>query len=410
MATLKLTKPVVQSLATKATRYPTWDTLVPGFGVVVHPTGRKTFVAYYRTADGTQRKPVLGTFGPMTVDQARDGARDMLAKVRAGHDPSLARKTARAASTVAEVCQRYLEEHADVRKKPGSTRKDRSNLRLHVLPRFGTRKIQSLGLEDIQRMHHEMRATPGAANRTLALVSKILNLCERWRLRPEHSNPCRHVEKFPERKIHNSVSELELARLARALRDAETAHDRITAGHPRETDFGVAENPTAIAAIRLLIFTGCRRNEILRLRHDEVNLERHRLELGDSKTGEKTLSLSAAAEAILKTQLGRRVEGNPFVFPGQRIGKPLVGLPRIWYRVRARAGLDAKLRIHDLRHQFGEVAAGSNMSLPMIGRLLGHKVPATTQRYIDFADDPQRAAAELVAEKLAGAMSKETES
>lgn len=407
---VKLTKTVVQSLAPKGSRYVTWDETVPGFGIVVHPSGRKAFVLYYRTADGTQRKPSLGTYGAMTVEQGRELARDLLAKVRAGEDPSLARRVARKAETVGDICDRYLEEHADVHKKKSSAGKDRQNIDNHLRPRFATRKIQSIALADVERMHREMRKTPGAANRVLALFSKMLNLAEQWGVRPQHSNPCRFVAKYPERKLHNSISELEIARLAKVMREAEEAHARVAGGRPRDADLEIAENPNAVAALRLLIFTGCRREEVLKLQWTEVRTERRRLELADSKSGAKHVTLNTAAEEVLEAQKARRIVGNDYVFPGLRRGKPLVGLPRIWYRIRERAGLGEQVRIHDLRHAFGEIAAGSNLSLPMIGRLLGHRVAATTQRYIDFADDPQRRASELVAEKLARAMAPKSKS
>jgi integrase len=416
MATEKLTKRLIDGLLPLERRYAVWDADVTGLGVRVspkgprHPNGRKIFVLYYRTVAGVERRPTLGTFGEMTVEQARQEARDILAKVRLGADPSAERQSARDAPTVNDVCDRYLAEHARPHKKSSSTRKDEQNLRLHVRPRWGSRKIQSIDLEDVQRMHHDMRETSGAANRVLALFSKICNLCEAWGLRSQHSNPCRHVKKYKEKKIHNSISEIEIARLAKVLREAEEAHARVSDGRPRDTDADLAENPNAVAALRLLVFTGCRREEVLKLRWDEVRADRHRLELADSKSGEKHVTLNTAAEEVIAAQKTRRIVGNEYVFPGLRKGRPLVGLPRIWYRLRKRAGLGEAIRIHDFRHAFGEIAAGSNLSLHMIGRLLGHTVPATTARYAKFADDPTRRAAEQIGETITKAMAKDTES
>jgi integrase len=150
---------------------------------------------------------------------------------------------------------------------------------------------------------------------------------------------------------------------------------------------------------------------VLNLKWTEVRLERHRLELLDSKTGEKFISLNPEAEAILKLQERRRNGGHPFVFPGVRKDKPFVGLPKIWTRLRTRAGL-AKMRdgrafrIHDLRHNLASVAAGEGLSLVEIGKLLGHRNPATTARYAELVDAAQARAAARVGGALAKAMRK----
>jgi integrase len=412
MSTKKLTKSLVDALPSLPQRYVVFDAIVPGFAVRVAPTGHKSFHLKHRTRDHVQRKLTIGTFGALTVEQARAEATRLLAEVRLGADPAAEKKRARAASTVNEACDRYVEEHAQLRKKPSSTAKDEQNLKLHVRPRFGSRKIASITYEDIQRMHHEMHRTPGAANRCLALLSKMFNLCEKWGLRPAQSNPCRHVEKYPEKKIHRDLSEIEVARLAKVLRDAEEAHRRVTARRPRAGDDEIAEHPTAIAAVRLLLLTGCRRSEVLSMRLEEVDAERRLLRFLDSKTGAKTIALNEAALAVLD---GRpRIEGCSWVFPSPKNpSKHFVGLPKIWYRLRKRAGLEqmrdgGAFRIHDFRHNLGATAATEGMNLLQIGKLLGHKVPATTARYAELVDAAQAKAANRVGATIAKAMGSRT--
>src|SRR5262249_31344230 len=161
---------------------------------------------------------------------------------------------------------RYIAEHARKKKKPRSVASDEALLRLHIVPSLGSRKVASVTRADVQRLHHMMSETPGAANRTLALLSKMLNLAERWGWRPDGSNACRHVDKSPERGSERFLSDKELARLADALAESEL----------RRT-----EPSSAIAAIRLLLFTGARLSEILTLRWEHVDIERQCLRLPD---------------------------------------------------------------------------------------------------------------------------------
>ena len=390
MPTVKLTKRLIQSATSKPSRYDLCDSELRGLRLRVHPGGRKTFMVYYRIEDGTERRPKIGDFGELTVEQAREIARDHLSKVRAGEDPSKARKDARIAPTVADACERFLEEYSRRYNKPSSVRSNEQRIKLHIVPRLGNCKVANVTREDVLRLHGDMRKKPGAANRTVALISKMFTLCNEWGWHPG-PNPARGIKKYPEKKLHRDLSELELARLAKVLRDAESGSDPAT-----------SENPRAVEAIRLLMFTGCRRGEVLGLRWDEVDLKRRVLHLSDSKSGAKTIWLNSAAIEILSSQ--EPMVGNPYVFPSSRTpGKPLHDLNGPWYRMRKRAGLDG-VRLHDLRHNLASWAAADGQSLVMIGRLLGHKVPATTARYADLADRPAQRAAEQVGQALSRAM------
>ncbi len=361
------------------------DRDVPGLRLVVYPSGRKVWSLYYRTADGRQRRLALGDATVIHPDRARALARKLLGDVAHGEDPSEERREKRRSPAVADLADRYLCEHAEPHKKPSSVEHDRRNLRLHVLPRLGKKKVQSVTTADIEALQHSMRETPGAANRTVALLSKMFTLAERWGLRPQHSNPCTGVRRYRERRLHRDLSELELARLGQALEEDEAA----------------GGNPVALAAIRFLLFSGLRRGEALALQWRDIDEARGFLHLRDTKTGGRVVPLNGPSLAVLARLV--RLPDNAHVFTGARPGKPLHDVNRPWYRVRLRAGLDG-VRLHDLRHSFASHAAAGGLGLPVIGRLLGHRVPATTARYAQLADDPARRATETVGGGIAKAL------
>ena len=227
-----------------------------------------------------------------------------------------------------------------------------------------------------------MRETYCSANRTVALLSKMFNLAEKWGLRPDGSNPCRHVEKYPERKRRRFLSDEELARLGATLEAAE-----------REA----VELPSIVAALRLLVLTGARMGEVLSLRWEHVDRVRGVLRLTDSKTGAKEIPLGNAALDVLD---GIKRTTSPWVIAGRDPKKPLVNLNKAWRRIRERAGLE-DVRVHDLRRTAASAGASAGLSLETVGQLLGHTQAATTKRYAFLFDDEKRAAAETMSARVA---------
>jgi integrase len=300
-----------------------------------------------------------------------------------GRDPLAERKAAATRGcTVAQLAERYMTEHAEVKKKPASAKTDRQMLRDYVQPKLGHLAVADVSRQDVAALHHGLHEKPYLANRVLALVSKMLNLAERWGLRPDGSNPCRHVEKFKEYKRERYLTSEELSRLTQAIAEAEAEG---------------TESVHALAALRLLILTGCRLREILRLRWEHVDFEHGRLALPDSKTGAKTVFLATAAQEVLAGI--PRTEGCPWVIEGRKPKTHLSDLKGPWRRLSQKAELK-DLRIHDLRHSFAAVGAGLGLSLPMIGKLLGHTQPRTTARYAHLAADPMHEAVERIGERL----------
>jgi integrase len=370
-----------------------WDDRTPGFGVKVTPRGARIYILKYR-AGRAQRWLVLGRHGDVTTDEARIKATKLRGAIANGEDPAFARDERAAEPTVDELADRFLKEYAQPHKKPRSLEEDRRNLEKHVRPAIGRMKAGDVTRQDLLKLHHKMRATPGAANRVMALCSKMFGLAEEWGIRSAESNPCRHIKKFAEHARDRFLSADELQRLGKALNEA-----------------ALDEHPNGIGIIRLLLLTGCRLSEILTLEWSHVDFERGCLRLPDSKTGAKVVHLGTAALDLLAS-LPRYA--RPFVFPAVRraSGAPrsrrvglghFVGIQRVWQRVRARAGLDA-VRIHDLRHTFASWSVIGGASLHITGALLGHRQTATTARYAHLAADPMREAASRVAGTLATAL------
>jgi integrase len=401
----KLTKRSIDAATPERARYSVNDLDIPGFKLVVNPSGKKVFYLRYRVGggrDGTNREPKIGEFGAMTVDQARKVAGDWMAEIRLGGDPAGERQTKREAPRMAELFERFLTDHARPHKKASSVVDDERQIRDHLGPTFGKMKVAEVQRAAVIDFHRGLAAKPYAANRALALLSKAFNLAELWGWREDGSNPCRHIRKYAETKRKRFLSPQELASLGLALARAEEDG----ALHLPSSGAGgalraVSIMPSAIAAIRLLILTGARKDEIQSLRWEWVDLEGGRLNLPDSKTGEKTVPLGAAALAVLRAI--PRVEGNPHVIVGGRPGAALVNLKDPWGVIREAAGIE-DVRIHDLRHSFASVGAAGGLSLPIIGAILGHTQASTTQRYAHLSNDPLRAAATQIGDQIMAAM------
>jgi integrase len=378
----KLTKRTVDGLKPRQKDYIDFDDEMPGFGVRVMPSGVKSYLIQYRR-DRHTRRFTFAKYGVTTSDEARTHARQLLAAVSRGEDPSLVRRERRVAPTMSALCERFLNDHVRHRCKRTTQREYRRSVQLFIIPKIGGLKVVDIERRHIAELHHQLQPIPYQANRTLGVLSKIFNLAEVWGLRPDGSNPCRHVEKYKEEKRERFLSGDEMARLGQALRDA--ARD------------GSVSRP-AIAAFWLLFLTGCRLAEIQTLQWQHV--QGRVLVLPDSKTGAKSVQIGQAAVDILSGIC--RQPDNPYVISGKLPGSHLTDLQRPWRRVRATAGLP-NLRIHDLRHSFASSAVGIGESLPMIGKLLGHTQVQTTARYAHLASKPVQTAAERICSVIAEA-------
>lgn len=413
MATAKLTKRIVDGLEPKASRYDVYDRDLRGLTVRVAPGGAKTFSVVYRAGSGRgapKRRLTIGRYGTLTIEEARRVARETLADVARGNDPAASAAAARGAPTVSQFGETFLAE-VDARRKASTAREYRRMWVKKVTPALGSKRVCDVLLEDVSRLHRALRKTPYAANRVLALIGSALAYAERQGVRARHSNPVREIEPYKEVSRERFLTPNEVARLGEALSRAQRVglppaprrrrkrKTGSTAKHrPKSADTPVPANPIAIAAIRFLILTGWREQEVLRLRWREVDLARGTAILLDTKTG-KSPRLIGAPALLLLAQLDR-LDDAEFVFPGRTAGRPLIEINRVWYAVRHAAKLD-DVRLHDLRHSFASVSASSGASLLVIGKLLGHRESATTAKYAHLFDDPVRAAADSAATQLA---------
>ena len=373
----KITKRLVEAAKPQDKDYIICDDDLAGFAVRVLPSGRRSYIVQYRISN-RYRRMSLGAHGVLTPEKARRMAFKVLAAVKEGEDPAGERSRARKACTVKELAERFDQEHISVRLKPGTATEYRRNLRRFILPALGRLKVADVTRADVAKFHHDLRHIPYQANRNLEVISKMFSMAEMWGMRPDGSNPRLHIKKYPEEKRERYLSQKELSDLGSVLNEAE--------------EMGV-DDIYAISAIRLLIFTGCRLNEIMSLKWTEVDFANSCLRLSDSKTGARVVHLGPPALDLLKNL--KQQPKNPWVICGKIPGTNRKEIQKFWRRIRKRAGIE-DVRIHDLRHSFASNAVAQGMSLPMIGKLLGHTQVQTTARYAHLGADPVKAAASSV--------------
>lgn len=367
-----------------------WDGALSGFGVRALASGKKSFIVKYRTNGGGRSAPqrwlTLGTYGQLTLDQARLLAQRALAAVAEGADPQGIKFNQRVAPDLSDVWTRFETDILPSR-KPKTGKEYRSQWNNLIESKFGKRKVESITPDEIDRFHKSLRATPYQANRVLALLKRLMGLAEGWGMRTPGTNPCSRIEQFKERARERYLNAKELKSIGKAI-DALVAEKSISAssGH----------------AIELLALTGARLSEILNSRWEWIDFKSGIISLPDSKTGEKPIYLSKAAVEVLKRQ--KPIAGKSrFVFPSPKMDKPMVNLRKAWVQVCERAKLEG-VRLHDLRHTVASIAVGQGASLPLIGRLLGHTQAQTTMRYAHVDIDPALKAANEVGTTIQQAM------
>lgn len=356
-----------------------WDIDLPGFGLRVNPGGRRTWFVLFRQR-GKLRRVSLGTSKDITPATARRLARAKLAEVALDGLPT--RKKARAAQkSSAPLIRDYAERFwADYSRhwKPSTRKRNESAIFKEILGAFGDKRIDELAKGDILFWRDSFVERPGVFNRTLPVLSVMMGYAERLGLRPRGSNPCKGTPRYKRKPMERFLDSNEYARLATALRDYE------------------AEQPLYVAAIRLLIFTGARCGEIEQLRWEWV--QEPRLMLPDSKTGAKIIYLNRQATDVIAGLQNRTPRG--LLFPSVRNPEKPIKLSMHWPKIRNRAALP-DVRLHDLRHSFASVAIRDNISLMVIGKLLGHALAETTTKYAHLSDDIVADAAERVSGSIA---------
>ena len=358
-----------------------FDRKLPGFGIRIHPSGRKVWIVQTRIG-GRSRRIVIARHGEMELAMVRRRARDILHRTRTGANPADDIQQEKRTPTLQEFTREYLR-RSEPHWKPSGRRTVRIYLKARILPTFGGLPLDRIGPEDVAAWFDAAsRDRPGAANRALEILRAMMFRAEEWGRRERGTNPCLGIRYNPRRRIARFLDTDELARLGRAL------------------DAREAEWPEEVHAIRLLALTGCRRGEVLNLRWCDIGDDA--LNLTDSKTGPRAVPLGEAARAHIKALPGR-CDPDAYLFPryaGKRMPQVLIDR---WQAICADAGL-GQLRLHDLRHTAASRAVMAGEGLPQVGRILGHRRHRTTASYAHLADAHLVEAAERIGAIVFGMM------
>jgi integrase len=384
MAALRLTDRTVKALPRPAQGNRLFfDDLVRGFACRVTAAGARSFVLdYRRKTDGLQRRYTIGSHPEWVVLRAREEAKRLKREIDGGTDPVGAHRELRAAATVADLSDRFLEDYVP-RKSPSTQQSYRQQITADIRPALGRMKVAAVSVADVDPWHRKMSArAPTHANRALALLSRMFSMAMRWGLRTD--NPCRGIERNQEHRRQRYLSGDELGRLAKAL--------------------NTLRDPQSANIIRMLLLTGARRGETLQARWDDIDLATGIWTKPAATTKRQTehrVPLSEATRRLLLDIRERVQAESVWVFPAAGDDGHRRDVKDSWAAV-CRAAEITGARLHDLRHTYASVLASAGLSLPIIGALLGHTTPSTTARYAHLLDDPLRRATEQASAVITG--------
>jgi len=380
-----ITKRFVESIIPdphKLSQY--WDTGLKGFGVIVLPSGRRTYCIQYRNQNRVLKRLKIGVHGQVTTEEARALARKHLASTAHGEDPVQSKKQIQELFGMQDLARDYIERHGQ-KKRQKSLKEDNKLLKNIILPSLGSLKVANVSRRDIESLHLRLKKTPYQANRVVALLSKMFSLAVSWEWRLD--NPAQGIEKYQEEKRDRWLNDEELQRLWLVL----DKH---------------SENLTSYV-FKFLLLTGARKGEALQATWDQFDLEKGLWIKPAHLTKQKKkeyLPLSDKALLLLDSLKNRNTEDSPYLFPGRKAGEPLKEVKKFWSTVLKESNLE-NVRIHDLRHTHASHLVSSGLSLSIVGKLLGHTQASTTQRYAHLADEPLRKATEVFGNKVDQLMS-----
>lgn len=362
-----------------------WSPDLPGFGARDYPSGATSYIVQTRMK-GRLRLVTIGRAGVISEAEARKIARHLLLRAQTGESPANAREKARSTPSFSDFLKSYWT-RIEGRWKQSSRTSNEIYRRRYLDDAFARRFIDDIETADVLRWFVRVTETggPGGANRCLAMLSAIFSKAEEWGDRAEGTNPCRDIRRNRPRRFERFLSAEELARLGDALDRDEDAH------------------PVHVAAVRMLVLTGCRKSEILKLEWRDVRGDR--IQLRDGKAGSRTVWLGREAVAVLGSL--PRHAGVQDVFYNERLRRPLHQLHSYWKGIARRADLE-RVRLHDLRHSFASHAARTAETLPMIGKLLGHRKVGSTSRYAHLDDAHLLVTAQQIGDRLEDLLSPAT--
>lgn len=400
----KLTKRVVDAVEIRTKEYVIWDEELPGFGLRIFPSAKRSYVVQYRQA-GRSRRYAIGLHGIWTPETARAEAKKLLGRVAGGEDPAEQRKLDRNAMTVRELCELYI---ADLdrgtvigrsgRPKAASTVEiDKGRIRRHIIPLIGARRVKDITTADVVRMMKDIiagatrlnektrkkrgrsivRGGPGTASRAVGVLGGLFTYARDELGFELYTNPAHGIRKPKDRIRNRHLSQAEYRMLGRILRHAEADPDYAK----------------TIAMIRVIALTGCRRGEVIKLRWDEVDAERSTLSLRDTKTGDSVRPLGLPALELVERRYADST--TEWVFPRDRQDGPYGSFPNQWERIFKGTDLEG-LTAHVLRHSFASLANELGFTEVTVAALLGHSHKTITARYIHSADSALVMAADTV--------------
>jgi integrase len=375
-----------------------WDSEIKGFGCRVfaptrrNPEGARSFFINYRSA-GVERRLTIGDFPVWSALAARNEAKALRKRIDQGEDPAREKREKREAPTVKDLAERYRREHLP-RKAPASQKADWAMIEREILPVLGERKVASVHFGDMSSLHERITASgrPVRANRVLAVASKMFSLSLKpmagedapWRDAAQ-GNPCRGIERGREEGREHFFSSAEIA----ALSDALAKHDTPAAN-----------------CIKLLLLSGARPGETMRAKWSEFDAEPGYWVKPAQNTKQRRVHrapLSPAAIELIAKLRRTRTDESEFLFPGRVPGKPIRELRGVWAAVCGEAGLGEGALVYSLRHTFASTGAGAGLSLPVIGKLLGHVVARTTEKYAHLSGNVLEEAAARIGNAIANA-------
>lgn len=358
-----------------------WDETLPGFGVIVYPRGRKSYLVRF-SDNGKQKNKIIAPCEVLDFAAAKESARNFLAAMivlplqssvlALSRQPHQAQEQQNCDITFAEFAVHYMQRHAKLHKE--SWKLDQTRLNKYILPAFGAMKLTELSRAKVAAIHQDIGMKyPYQANRVREQLSSMIEVAKTWEFLPDnYANPARGIKDFDELHRKRWLKKTEVEKLIAALQEEPCIYIR--------------------ALFVLYLLTGARKRELMSLTWKNVNSEHGFIRIVKTKNKHiHELPLSSAAQALLG-QLPR-MPGNDFVFPGKRQGQPYVNIDKPWKRIRLSADL-LDVRIHDLRRTVGAWLAQDGNSLFLIGKVLNHQSEDATRIYAHLADDSVKTALE----------------
>lgn len=405
----KITKRIVDSAGPREKDYVIWDDDLPGFGLRVFTSGKRSYVIQYRAA-GRSRRLTIGLHGVWTPETARQEAKVQFGRVASGENPAEERQLNHRAITVKELCGLYISDlgaglilgKGRRPKKPTTVATDTGRIHRHIIPLIGSRRVKDLNKADINKVMKDImagktrasvktsklrgraivRGGAGTATRTVGLIGGILTYAVEAGI-IEH-NPAHGLRKPKDNVRDRRLTEEEYRTLGGMLRKA-AADEKYT---------------MTADIIRQIALTGCRRSEMIELMWTEADTDSSCLRLVDSKEGASVRPIGLPVVEYLEER--RKHRTGTYVFPGPRMEDGAFGgFANHWEQIFAGSPL-ADVTPHVLRHSFASIANDLGFTEVTIAALVGHSKGSVTSKYIHALDTALVMAADTISGYIQG--------